>query len=188
MLNGQLINCVVDLHWIAIMFIIIGAVWRRWFGGGIGRLGDVTRFWKYLVLFLVVLGMYYYLMLLDWTNWRLYGTLASFAIHWARGHGDYFFVLDTGKDEGRIKWIDLVLRRIYGKDNYYNFKGNVTGLVLRYTSTACLVALCLPNAWFILAGPATALCYVVTCKTARPTHRAEYLAGAVNFGLLYLCL
>ena len=47
-------------------------VW--WFGGGFGKLGDITRFWKYLVLFLVVLGMYYYLMILDWANWRLYGT------------------------------------------------------------------------------------------------------------------
>jgi hypothetical protein len=187
MLDGQLIDWW-NLHRIAIMFIIIGAFWRRWFGGGLGRLGDVTRFWKYLLLFQLVLGMFYYLNLLTFTEWRVYGVMIAFAIHWALSHGDYYQVLDKGKDEGRVKWIDWVLRRLYGENGYYNFKGNVTGLVLRYTSTACLVAVCLPNAWFILAGPATALCYAVMCKLPRPQDRAEYLSGAVNFGLLYYCI
>lgn len=173
---------------IAIMFCFLGALWRRWFGGGLGKLGDASRFWKYLLLFQLVLGMFYSLNLLSFVEWRVYGTCIAFAIHWALSHGDYYQVLDTSKDKGRIKWIDWVLRLLYGEDGYYNFKGNVTGLVLRYTSTACLVAACLGNAWFILAGPATALCYVVTCKLPRPQDRAEYLAGAVNFGLLYWCL
>lgn len=188
MLNGQLIDCVVGLHWIAIVFIIIGAFWRRWFGGGFEKWLPDSRFWKYLVLTAAVFAMHWSLGILDWNAVRMYAIVGSFAYHWCRSHGDYFFVYDARKDEGRIKWIDWVLRRIYGKDNYYNFKGNVTGLVLRYTSTACLVALCLPNAWFVLAGPATALCYVVTGKMERPTNMAEYLAGAVNFGLLYWCL
>ena len=132
--------------------------------------------------------MYYINILLDWTDWRMYAVIASFMYHWSRSHGDYFYVYDTGKDEGRIKWIDYVLRLLYGKDGYYNFKGNVTGLLLRYTSTACLVALCIPNAWFCAAGVLTTLGYVVTGKLPKPIVWAELLSGALNFGLLYLCL
>lgn len=169
-------------------FMIAGAFWRRWFGGGLGKAGNITRSVKYAVLALIVVYMYYAAGFLDWHNWRLYAVIVSFAIHWARSHGDYFYVYDTGKDEGRIKWINFTLRLIYGKDNYHNFKGNCTGLFLRYTSTAGIVALCLGNPWFILAGLLTTLSYVVTGKMERPTEKAEYLAGALNFGLLYLCI
>ena len=174
-----------------IVFAIIGAFWRRWYGGGFGKLGDITRFWKYLLMIGIVLSMYFVKGLLDWSDWRMYAVIASFAYHWARSHGDYFYVWSTGVDEGRIKWIDTVLRWIYGKDGYYNFKGNCTGLFLRYTSTACLVSICLPNAWFVLAGPLTVLAYVSTGKVGtgkKPVQTAEWLAGALNFGLLYLCL
>lgn len=169
-------------------FLVAGAFWRRWFGGGFGKFGDITRGWKYLILAAIVLAIYYINILLDWTDWRMYAVIASFMYHWSRSHGDYFYVYDTGKDEGRIKWIDYVLRLLYGKDGYYNFKGNVTGLLLRYTSTACLVALCIPNAWFIIAGPLTVLAYIVTGKLPKPIVWAEFLSGALNFGLLYLCI
>lgn len=171
-----------------VSFIVAGAFWRRWFGGGFGKFGDITRGWKYLVLAAIVLAMYYTESLLDWTDWRMYAVVASFMYHWSRSHGDYFYVYDTGKDEGRIKWIDWVLRKIYGEGNYYNFKGNITGLLLRYTSTACIVAVCIPNAWFILAGPLTVLAYIITGKFKKPIVWAEFLSGAVNFGLLYLCI
>lgn len=169
-------------------FMIAGAFWRRWFGGGFGKAGDISRFFKYTVLSLIVFFMYSAAGLLDWHNWRLYAVIVSFAIHWARSHGDYFYVYDTGKDEGRIKWIDWVLRQLYGEGNYYNFKGNVPGLFLRYTGTACLVVLCLPSVWFIFAGLLTTLAYVVTGKMDKPTDKAEWIAGALNFGLLYLCI
>ena len=171
-----------------VSFLVAGALWRRWYGGGFGKLGDITRGWKYLILASIVLAMYYTNILLDWTDWRMYAVIASFMYHWSRSHGDYFYVYDTGKDEGRIKWIDYVLRLLYGKDGYYNFKGNVTGLLLRYTSTACLVALCIPNAYFCTAGVLTTLGYVVTGKLPKPIVWAELLSGALNFGLLYLCL
>lgn len=171
-----------------VSFLVAGAIWRRWYGGGFGKFGDITRGWKYLILAAIVLAMYYTNILLDWTDWRMYAVIASFMYHWSRSHGDYFYVYDTGKDEGRIKWIDYVLRLLYGKDGYYNFKGNVTGLLLRYTSTACLVALCIPNAWFIIAGLLTVLAYIVTGKFPKPIVWAELLSGALNFGLLYLCL
>lgn len=173
-----------------VRFAIIGALWRRWFGGGFGKLGDITRFWKYLVLIVVCFSMYYakrlcFTFLQDYTTWLV---IVSFAIHWAVGHGDYFYLLDTSKDEGRIKWIDWVLKRIYGENGYYNFKGNCTGMFLRYTSTACLVAVCIHNAWFILAGLLTVFAYIVTCRLPKPIVWAELLSGAMNFGLLYLCI
>lgn len=171
-----------------VSFILLGSLWRRFFGGGFGKLGDITRGWKYLVLALIVLAMYYTKNLLDWTNWRIYAVIVSFMIHWAIGHGDYFYLLDKDPDEPRIKWIDWTLRKIYGEGNYYNFKGNITGLFLRYTSTACLVSICLHNAWFILAGLLTVLAYIVTCKLPKPIVWAEFLSGALNFGLLYLCV
>ncbi len=171
-------------------FGAIGALWRRWFGGGFGKAGKITRFFKYAVLILVCLTMLYVKMrcftfLGEFTT---YEKIVSFAFHWAEGHGDYFFVWDTGKDEGRIRWIDWALRRIYGKGNYYCFKGNVTGLVLRYGSTSCLVALCLGNPLFCLSGLLTPLSYVITGKMENPTNKAEFLAGALNFALFYLCL
>lgn len=173
-----------------VWFALVGAIWRRWFGGGFKKFLPDSRFWKYTVLIVVCFTMYYaktlcFTFLKEITTWL---TIAAFMCHWARSHGDYFYVYDTSKDEGRIKWIDWVLRTIYGEGQYYNVKGNVTGLFLRYTGTACLVALSIPDAWFVCAGLFTTLSYVITGKTARPTDKAEWIAGALNFGLLYLCL
>lgn len=173
----------------SLIFAVIGSLgWRRWFGGGFGKLGDITRLFKYIALALIVFSMYHLKGLLNWQDWRMYAVLISFAIHWAVGHGDYFYLLDTGKDEGRIKWIDRALRKIYGENGYYNFKGNCTGMFLRYTSTAILVSVCIGNAWFIPAGLLTVLAYIATCKLPHPIVWAELLSGAVNFGLLYLCI
>ena len=171
-----------------VSFLVAGAFWRRWFGGGFEKWLPDSRFWKYLVLTVAVFAMHWSLGLLDWNAVRMYAVAGSFAYHWCRSHGDYFYVYDTGEDEGRIKWIDWVLRKIYGEGNYYNFKGNVTGLFLRYTSTACLVSICLHNAWFTLAGLLTVLAYIITGKLKKPIVWAEFLSGALNFGLLYLCI
>lgn len=167
---------------------ITGALWRRLYGGGFGKLGDMSRFWKYLMLIGIVLSMYFFKGILDWQNWRMYAVIVCFMYHFARSHGDYFYVYDTSADEGRIKWIDFVLKSIYGKGNYYNFKGNVTGLFIRYSATACLVSVVIPNGWFCLAGLLTTLAYIITGKLERPTNRAEFLSGAFNFELLYLCI
>lgn len=168
--------------------MLLGGIARRWYGGGFKKILPDSRFWKYIFMTVIVLSMYYIYGLLDWYDWRMYAVAGSFAYHWCRSHGDYYYVYDTGKDEGRIWWIDQVLRLLYGKGNYYNFKGNVTGLFLRYTSTACIVALALPNPWFICAGVLTTLSYILTGKMERPTDKAEWLAGALNFGLLYICI
>ena len=171
-----------------VSFMFLGALFRRLYGGGFGKLGDISRFWKYLLMAGIVLSMYYVKGLLDWQDWRIYAVIVAFAYHWCRSHGDYFYVYDTGKDEARIKWIDWVLRKIYGENGYYNFKGNVTGLFLRYTSTACLVSVCVDNAWFVLSGALTALVYALLGKSDKAIPYSEYLSGAVNFMLLYLCI
>ena len=171
-----------------VIFSILGAIWRRWYGGGFGRLGDITRALKYAVLFALVFWVYASLKILNWSDWRPYAVAVAFAYHWARSHGDYFYVYDTGKDEGRIKWIDWLLKVIYGEGKYYNFKGNVTGLFCRYTSTSCIVAFCIPNVYFVFAGLLTAGVYALTGKMKRPIVIAEFLSGLINFALLYLCL
>ena len=167
-----------------LLFASIGALWRRYFGSG--QAGP--RFIKYVVLVLAVGLMYLCKGIFDLHSWRMYVVIVSFAYFWARSHGDYFHVYDTSPDEGRIKWIDWVLEKLYGKEGYYNFKGNVTGLWLRYTATAVLVACCIPNVYFVLAGVLVTLSYIIFGKSSRPTEYAEYLAGALVFGLLYLCL
>lgn len=171
-----------------IPFALIGASWRRWYGGGFGKAGLITRFWKYLVLAGVVVGMYFVKGFLDWQDWRMYAVIAAFAYHWARSHGDYFFVYSTAPDDRRIRWIDWVLRKLYGENGYFNFKGNVTGLFLRYTATACVVCIAIPDWRFVFAGVLTTLSYVVTGRMKYSTNWAEWIAGALNFGLLYLCL
>lgn len=170
------------------LFSFLGAFFRRWFGGGFGRFGELSRFFKYLVLASIVLFMFWSKGILDFQNWRIYGTIVSFSIHWAIGHGDYFYLLDTRKDEARIKWIDYLLRKIYGEGKYYNFKGNCSGMFLRYTSSAVLVSFFVLNGCFCFSGLLTLLSYVVTCKMRTPIVLAEFISGFVNFGMLYLCL
>lgn len=167
-----------------ILFAILGAFWRAWFGGSFW---NVTRFWKYLVLVLIVCGMYEF-HIVDYHVWL---TQVSFMVFWAMGHGDYFIVNSTDPDEKRIKWIDKILEWIYGKDGYYNFKGNVTGMLIRYEFTAIIVACCIPNPWFLLAGPCVAACYGLSGYLFPDrwyTKIAEFASGATVFSLLYLNL
>lgn len=173
-----------------ILFAVLGAFWRAWFGGSFG---SVTRFWKYLALIFICCTMYlckypYFTFWLETTIWL---TQISFMVFWAMSHGDYFIVNSTAPDEKRIKWIDKILEWIYGKDGYYNFKGNVTGMLLRYGFTAIIVACCIPNPWFLLAGPCVAACYGLSGYLFPDkwyTKIAEFASGAIVFSLLYLCL
>lgn len=167
-----------------ILFAILGAFWRAWFGGSFG---NVTRFWKYLVLILIVCGMQGFYI----SDYHVWLTQVSFMVFWAMGHGDYFIVNSTDPDEKRIKWIDKILEWIYGKDGYYNFKGNVTGMLIRYGFTAIIVACCIPNAWFLFAGPCVATCYGLSGYLFPDrwyTKIAEFASGATVFSLLYLNL
>lgn len=52
--------------------LTFGALWRRWFGGGFGKAGLITRFWKYLLLVLFVLWCYWFFAPLFW--WKQFDT------------------------------------------------------------------------------------------------------------------
>ena len=135
----------------SVFFFLVGAFWRAWFGGGISAtpIWDAPRIIKYVALVLTVAAMYYAAgYAAFWDDWRFWAAQAAFLMFWAKGHGDYFIVNSCAPDEGRIKWV----KKMYGEGNYYNFKGNVTGMFLRYTAPAVLVALAVPNVWFLTAG------------------------------------
>lgn len=177
----------INYAWLG-LFAAIGGFFRAWFGGSFKH---VSRGWKYLLLIVTVIGMYWSKGLLDWYNWRMYAVIAAFAYHWAKGHGDYFKVNDTSVDEARIKWIDWILQKIYGKGNYYDFKGNVTGMLIRYTSTSILVAAAVPSYWAIAMGPAVAISYGLMGKlfpNGYYTKYAEIMAGALCFSILWIIL
>lgn len=178
-----------DLHyaWLG-LFVVLGSCWRAWFGGSFGY---CWRWIKYLVLFGIVLGMYYLKRLLDWYAWRMYAVCITYAYHWAMSHGDYFKVNNTDPDEGRVRWIDWLLQLIYGKDNYYNWRGNVTGMLIRYTYTSIFVAISTGSYWAITMGPVVAMTYGL-CGKLLPdrwyTKYAEFIAGGLCFGILWSIL
>lgn len=105
--------------------------------------------------------------------------------------GDYFKVNDTSKDEARSKWVDWFLQKIFGKDGYYHFWGNVTGLFLGYTAPAIGCAYFIGNWWFSIAGFLVALTYGSMGKIFPNkcyTKYAEYMSGFLVFALLTICI
>lgn len=175
----------------SILFFTVGAFWRAWFGGGISAtpIWDAPRIIKYVALVLTVAAMYYAAgYAAFWLDWRFWAAQVAFLIFWAKGHTDYYIANDTSPDKGKVKWIDWCLRKIYGEGGYYNFKGNVTGMFLRYTAPAVLVALAVPNVWFLTAGFFVAGIYGGCGKllpTAWYTKAAEFAAGGIVFLLMW---
>lgn len=181
--NRQLHNA-----WWAALIAVFGGFWRRWFGGGFI---DCPRFIKYIVGIAVVLGMYYLKGILDYYDWHMWAACITFMYHWAMSHGDYFWVTSHHVHEARVKWIDWILQKIYGKGNYYNFKGNVTGLFIRYTFTATLVAIAINNCWAITMGPVVTFWYALMGKLfpqLNYTKITEVLSGASCYTILWFCL
>lgn len=164
--------------------VIFGAFWRRW----LGTTTKISRIWKILVLYAFVFSVYLFFNCFEWFNYIWVS--CWFMAFWNMSHGDYFAVNDTSPDEARLKWVDWCLRLIYGKGNYYNFKGNVTGLFIRYTVPAILCAIFMPTWWFCLGGLIVAFVYGA-CGKLFPdksyTEYAEYIAGGSCFGLFVLC-
>lgn len=170
------------------LIFISGALWRRWYGGGFGKLGDVSRFWKYLMQISVVLSMYFVKGILDWTDWRMYAVIVCFMIFWAISHGAWFVYWDKSDSaEGRKPVIDKILWALVGVDKSRTFWGNALGMCIRYTLTSIGVAVFIPNAWFMLAGIVVALCYV-PAGFKQDTRIGELLAGGCVFTLLWWCL
>ena len=175
-----------------LLFGLIGSFWRAWFGGSFFK---ISRIWQIVVLTIIVAAMYFTAS--RWpTNYTEYGYMLWsylwFMRFWNHTHGDYFFVNDTSKDEGRSKWVDWCLRQIYGVDGYYNFKGNVTGLFLGYTVPATLATVLVqPHWYFILGGFVIAFVYGLMGKLFpnKPyTKYAEYIGGALCFMLYYITM
>lgn len=170
------------------LFFGVGAFWRRWFGGGFGKFGDVSRFWKYLTLIAAVLAMYHKNGALDWHAGRMYATIAAFCVFWALSHGAWYVYWDKSSSaEGRKPLIDRILWFLVGVDKSRTFWGNCLGMFIRYELTAILVAACLPSWWFLLAGALVALEYIPAGRR-KDTRIGECLAGGAVFAWLYACI
>ena len=171
-----------------LFFAVCGGAFRRWFGGGFGKFGAVSRFWKYLVITGLVLLMYSAKGILDWRSWRMYATIVSFMWFWSCSHGAWFIYWDhSDAAEGRKPLLDKWLWFLVGIDKSRTFWGYCLGMFNRYEMTAIVVALCIPSWWFLLAGGLVALAYV-PAGLKQDTRIGEVLAGALVFPLLYLCI
>ena len=171
----------------AFIFGVFGGLWRGWFGGRFGKFGDVSRFWKYLVLTVAFIAAWFYQNGIDWTAWKMYAALVSFMVFWAVGHGTWFVYWDnSAASEGRLPLIDKIIWFCIGVDKSRTFWGNCFGMFVRYTITAIPVAI-FTDPLFLTAGAIVALAYVPAGRR-RNTHIGEYLAGFGVFFLLWWCL
>lgn len=177
----------------ALFFMLCGALFRRVLGTSIyiGK-WKVHRFYKLVLLALFCLAMY-------WAGGSFpkdaVGYLCmAWAIGWtirynSHTHGDYWILDDTSPDEGRCKWVDKLLQKIFGKGKYYNFAGNFIGLTLGYLVPAIFASITMPHHWFWLAGFTAPIGYTL-CELAlgkeRNTEYAEYFNGAMMFLLFFL--
>jgi hypothetical protein len=137
--------------------------------------------------------MYYckYYNFLFLKTWQFYAVVIIFMRFWNHSHGDYFKVNDESKDEGRVKWLDWLLSKIYGKDNYYNFKGNLTGLIIGYSVYSIPVGIILHSILFCFAGAFLGFFYGLMGKVFPDkyyTKYGEYLSGLIVFLLLELSI
>ena len=172
----------------SILYFILGAIWRRWYGAGFGKFGNITRFWKYLTLAIIMLTMFYFKNKLVWTDWKIYADIVFFMIFWAVSHGAWFVYWDkSASGEGRKPLLDRWLWFLVGVDGSRTFWGNCLGMFNRYELTAVLVALCIPSWWFLAAGALVALEYVPAGRR-QDTRLGECLAGGAVFAWLYACI
>ena len=140
----------------SISYFVLGALWRRWYGGGFGKFGDITRFWKYLVLVLIVTSMYVGTQL--WLDWHYYFTVIFFMIFWAISHGAWFVYWDhSDAAEGRKPRLDKLLWFLVGVDESRTELGNCLGMCIRYTLTSIGLAITVHPA-FMCAGAIVAMC------------------------------
>ena len=166
---------------------LLFGIWRAWFGGSFGHF---PRFIKYIVLFSLCTLSYWLRDKLNLQDYRFYLSQLSFMMFWARSHGAWFCVNDTGNSgEGRIKWIDKFLFIVFGESESRTFAGNCFGMLMRYTVWAIITAFFMTSAWFCLTGMIVAFVYGC-CGKLFPnksyTKIAEYISGFL-VGLMYFC-
>ena len=142
------------------LYSIFEGIWRSCFGCDGWELPVLKyRFVQHVIGFVVT---FLFLRYLDYrvAQCVLFGVVLQ-GLMWSRSHGDYFSIFSTAPDEGRIKWIDWALKKIYGAGNYYNFKGNFTGMLLRYTAPAILLSIIVLNPYLWLCGPVVPVVYTI---------------------------
>ena len=181
------------MSYFALLFTIIGALFRRMLGTTvyIGKY-KIHRIFKLILLAILCVCMYWAggSFPKDWYQW--------FCMVWATGwmirynnhtHGDYFDVHSDKPDEERSFWVGKVLKLIFGKGKYYNFAGNFVGLTLGYLVPALLASIFMPSHWFWIAGFTAPVGYTL-CEGAlgkdNSTEWAEYLNGAMMFFLFFI--
>lgn len=172
---------------VILFYAISGSYIRRWFGGGYGKAGKITRFWKYLAIVFVVYTMYQLKVQHFWTDWEFYWTEVWFCIFWSIGHGTWFCYWDhSSSAEGRLPMIDKLIWACIGVHESRTFLGNCFGMFVRYELTSIPIAIS-TSLWFLLAGPIVALCYI-PAGLKKNTNIGEHFGGALVFILLYLCI
>lgn len=170
---------------IALLF----GIWRAWFGGSFNY---CPRFIKYIALFGLCIASYWINDKLNWQDYHLYLAMLSFMMFWARSHGAWFCVNDTGDGgEGRIKWIDKFLFMMFGVDESRTFAGNCVGMFVRYSIWSIITAIFLSSAWFCLAGLVVTVVYGA-CGKLFPnkfyTKIAEYVSGFLVGLMFFFCV
>ena len=175
---------------IKIIIPILGAIWRAWLGGSFN---SISRIWKILTLWIMLIVMYYskYYNLDFLKTWQFYSVAIIYMRYWNHSHGDYFKVNDESKDEARVKWLDWLLSKIYGKDGYYNFKGNLTGMIIGYSIYSIPIGVILHSFLFCFAGAILGASYGFMGElfpNKYYTKYGEYLGGLFSFLLLQISI
>ena len=83
------------------------------------------------------------------------------------------------------------MRLLFGKGRYYNYWGNVVGLMLGYTVPALMASIFMPHHFFWIAGPTVSLVYGIMGKLFQKEHftsYAEWFNGPIMFFLFYINL
>ena len=181
-------------YW-ALLFTIIGGIFRRWLGGGyIQKIGKIHRIWKLVVLVIFLVLMYLvcgkFPSFTDWKGWLC----MVWAIGWVvrfnnHSHSGMYVLYDDAKFRPKYGWIRWVLNKLFGHRNYYHFSGKFIGLVLGYLVPALLASLTMDYHWFWLAGMVTPIGYALAegaLKKYSCTEYAEYFNGATTFLLFFL--
>lgn len=180
-------------YW-AMMFFFTGALFRRFVGRSVYIKG-----WKFprvlKMVILVILAMLMYVVGGSFPETIKEALCMVWAIGWFvrytnHTHGDYFYVEDTSPDEERSWWVGKILKAVFGKGNYYNFKGNFLGLMLGYLVPAFFASLTMPSHWFWVSGVLAPVCYTI-CEILLKAHwkgagSAEYCHGGLMFILFFL--
>lgn len=161
-------------------------IWRAWFGGSFGY---CWRWVKYLVGIAIILAMYYIKDILDWNNWHMYAVCISFMIFWALSHGMWFKYWDHSSEaeDRHPLFVKFVMLLCGGPEQSRSFWGNFIGMTVRYTLTAILVAILIPNLWFCFAGLIVGVSYI-PAGLAHNTKIGEFIAGPCVFTLLFFCI